>query len=89
MGLIIVGILVLAYIGLNFYVDKRIREAHYLSLDRKKLHRKFIWILPFLGPWLIRSFWKKPEGDMEVMTKDKRKLKKSDFYESGYYLYGD
>lgn len=75
---ITLALLILLYVLLNLYVTKRINKADYLQEDRRSLHKKFIWVLPFLGPLAIRGFWrKKKEEGLEVMTKDKRKSGKS------------
>ncbi|MGD1848329.1 MAG: hypothetical protein ACFB10_23290 [Salibacteraceae bacterium] len=64
----------LAYVGLNLWVTRKINKARYLEEDRRKTHRIFIWLLPFLGPLLIRRFWKTPtSGKLEIMTKSDRK----------------
>ena len=79
---------IVAYIILNIYVTKKINKAFYLKEERRKLHKKLIWIIPFLGPWVINSFWKvKKDKELEVMTKDKRKIDKSSYHESGEGVY--
>lgn len=76
--------LLLAYLCLNLYVNYRISSSLYLDEDRRKLHRIFIWLLPFIGPLMIRNFWKKKKPSrLEIITKDKRKTDNSGFYESG------
>jgi|ETNmetMinimDraft_18_1059904.scaffolds.fasta_scaffold53859_2 hypothetical protein len=68
----------ISYAILNIYVTMRINKAYYMKEERRKLHKKFIWIVPFLGPLIIKSFWmKKEDKELDVMTKDKRKLPKS------------
>lgn len=75
---------IVAYVALNSFVGYRIRKSLYLEETRRKLHLKLIWYLPFLGPLIIRNFWKKQKNEpLETITKDKRKIKKGSFYESG------
>ena len=76
------------YVFINIYVTKRINKALYLKEERRRLHKKFIWYLPFIGPLIIRGFWKTREDkDLEVMTKSKRKIDKSNYTESGTGMY--
>ena len=78
----------IVYILLNIYVTRKINKAYYLKEERRKLHKIFIWIIPFLGPLMIKSFWQEKKNEtMEVMTKDKRKIDKSSYYESGSGMY--
>ncbi len=74
---VFIVLLVIIYITINLRVMKKIDSAYYLKEERRKLHKKFIWMLPFLGPLLIKSFWqhKKNKGS-DVMTKSKRKISK-------------
>jgi hypothetical protein len=75
------------YIVFNLYVTKKINKASYLSQERRGLHKKLIWIIPFVGPLLIIGFWRnEKEVKFETMTKDKRDKEKGDFYESGIGL---
>ncbi len=72
------------YILLNLYVTSRIRKAHYSSVERRNLHLKLIWVLPFVGPLLIIGYWRKTKNkNVVIMTKDQRKTNKGNFYESG------
>ena len=87
MNLFLVMIAII-YLSLNIYVTRKINKACYLNEERRKLHKRFIWMLPFLGPLIIKSFWQEKEKDgLEIMTKDKRKIDKSSFYESGSGMY--
>ena len=75
--------LVLVYVLVNLYVTKKINKALYLKEERREYHKKFIWYVPFLGPLIIRGFWKtQKETEMEIMTKNKRKKAKGSFHES-------
>jgi len=85
---IMISILILVYFIFTYYVRIRINKSLYLTEKRRSLHKKFIWILPFLGPLIIRGFWKKKEKGLNVMTKQKRKFDKSNFYESGKGIFG-
>lgn len=79
----------LAYLCFTYYVYLRIIKAIYLSENRRKLHKRFIWFVPFIGPLIIRNFWKRNiDIGIDVMTKSKRKLDKSNFYESGKGIFG-
>lgn len=73
---VLIGVILVSYIGLNIYVAKRINDAEYLYEGRKSLHKRLIWYLPFIGPLIIRSFWDvKPKNADDIVTKDKRKIK--------------
>jgi hypothetical protein len=79
-------IALLDYILLNVFVTKRINKSYYLSEEMRSLHKKFIWFLPFLGPILIKNFWRKPKtNNIQTNTKTQRdkKAKYDGFYESG------
>ncbi|MCK5845815.1 MAG: hypothetical protein KAG84_00130 [Bacteroidales bacterium] len=82
-------IVFIVYIILTSYIYIRINKAIYLSEERRTIHKIFIWLLPFIGPFIIRGFWiKKSRQNLETMTKNKRKLDKSNFYESGKGIFG-
>lgn len=67
-----------AYVATNFWVYSSIQRADYASEERRQVHKYLIWILPFFGAFMIRSFWKKPEKlKLEVMTKAKRNIDKN------------
>lgn len=85
--IISIVVLVSLYIGLNLYVVKRINKANYINSKQRNLHRKFIWFLPFIGPFMIRTYWKKHEyKPVKSRTKVDRKLEKGGFFESGIYM---
>lgn len=89
MDIIIIIIVLFVYYFFTKYVNDRINKSLYLNESRRNSHKIFIWIIPFLGPLIIRSFWKKREdNEMEIMTKEKRKQDKSNFYESGKGIRG-
>lgn len=72
------------YFILNLYVTLRLRKSHYSSAERRDLHTKLIWVLPFVGPLLIIGYWRKTKKKkIVIMTKDQRKTNKGNFYESG------
>ena len=84
----IIIISVLIYTVFNIYVTKRINKSLYIDDSRRKLHKKFIWLIPFIGPLMIREFWKKGGAEpMKVMTKANKNLDKSTFRESGTGMY--
>ena len=74
------------YILFNLFVIWRINKSFYLNEERRGLHKRLIWIIPFIGPLLIIGFWTKRKIKPETMTKDEREKKKGDFYESGIGL---
>lgn len=72
------------YILLNLYVTKRINKAYYVQEERRKFHKKFIWFVPLLGPFLIRGFWQAGKNKpIETVTKEERKKEDGAFHESG------
>ena len=83
-------ILLLAlYAIINIRVTKKIDEALYLNEKSRKLHKKIIWILPFLGALLTKDSWQEQKGnDIEITTKSSKKINKSSFYESGQGIHG-
>ena len=81
--LIVIGTV---YVLLNIFVTIRINKSDYLNEERRKLHRRLIWLFPFLGPLLISGFWTKSKPKLETMTKEKREKNKGNFYESGIGL---
>lgn len=82
-------LLCITYLVTNIWVGIKIKRADYISEQRRSLHGRLIWLLPFLGAFITRGFWKKnKETQLEVMTKSKRKLDKSRFHESGIGMSG-
>jgi hypothetical protein len=89
-NLLILFALISAYVLFNMYVTRRINNAYYLSEQRRGLHKKFIWIIPFLGPLLIRDFWKvEKKNRFETITKEQRRKQNGEFYESGIGTNGE
>jgi hypothetical protein len=79
----------LIYILLNVFVTKRINKSYYLNEEMRNLHKKFIWFLPFLGPLLIKNFWRKPKtNNIKTNTKTERdkNAKYDGFYDSGQWI---
>lgn len=79
-------LLVILYIVLNMFVTRRINKSYYISEAMRSLHKKFIWLFPFLGPLIIVNFWKKPKRPIiQTNTKAQRDKNSSynGFYESG------
>ena len=74
---IVLAIGLLSYVSLNLYVGRKIRVARYGSEDRRQLHQRFIWLLPFLGPLLIKSYWQSAKAQPEVITRGQRKTNSS------------
>jgi len=82
----IILIILVLYILMHVYVTKRISKAYYVEDKMKRFHRKFIWMLPFLGPLVIKNFWKTPkEKGLQINTKTQRDKNTTygGFYESG------
>lgn len=77
------------YVLVNLSVTKKITAAVYLNEDRRNLHKKIIWIIPFLGAWMLRAYWKtKQKKQLTTTTKQNRKLEKGgSFTESGAGMY--
>ena len=74
------------YLLLNIFVTIRINKSDYLNGERRGLHKRLIWLIPFLGPMLILRYWTKSKPKFETMTKQQREKSKGDFYESGIGL---
>ena len=85
---IILGVLFAILVAYNVHVTKRINQSFYMKESRRKLHKRFIWYLPFLGAFLIKGYWKKDKDEPFTMTKKDRKHDKSNFYESGIAMHG-
>jgi hypothetical protein len=78
--------LLFIYIILNVYVSIKINKAYYLSEEMRKLHLKLIWAIPFIGPLMLRNFWKNEKvNKFPTNTRSQREKnnKSGDFYESG------
>jgi hypothetical protein len=79
-------IIFLIYISITIYVTIRINKSFYISEEMRKLHKKLIWILPFLGPLILKNFWRREKiNKFPTNTKTQRdkNQKYGDFYESG------
>ncbi len=85
---IIILLIIAAYVSFTLYVSKRISQARYLNEGRRKIHRKMIWFLPFLGPLMIKGFWAKQNKRMGVQTKSKRNKGKGGFTENTGGIWG-
>jgi hypothetical protein len=85
--MLICSIVAALYTGFNLFVTKRINKAYYIDEERRRLHKKFIWVVPFVGPIVIFGSWRKRRKvKFDAMTKQQRDKKKGDFYESGIGL---
>ena len=60
------------YLLLNIFVTIRINKSDYLNGERRGLHKRLIWLIPFLGPMLILRYWTKSKPKFETMTKQQR-----------------
>lgn len=88
MKIVIVSVFI-AYILFTFYVNNKINKAVYFDEERRSIHKKLIWILPFIGSLMIRNFWKKQDPkDMKVISKTTSKKSKMNFTESGKGIFG-
>ena len=84
MNIAIVLSLLFTYFIFNLYVAGKIAQAHYLSEERRQLHQKLIWFIPFFGPWMLKGFWtSSKQKRFDVITKENRKREQGGFYESG------
>lgn len=87
MALVIVSVVAGMYAGFNLFVTHRINTAYYVEEERRRLHKKFIWLVPFVGPLIILGFWRKRKKfKFDTITKPDRDKKKGAFYESGMAL---
>jgi hypothetical protein len=87
MSIIIVVVIAAVCVLFNLFVTRRINSAFYLEERRRRFHKNFIWLAPFVGPIIIKGFWRKTHAVKFVtMTKQLRDKKKGDFYESGIGL---
>jgi hypothetical protein len=79
----------IAYLAFTFYVSLKVKKAEYKDLERKKIHQVFIWLLPFMAPLLIKSYWlTRKKVKLVANTKGNRKSKEGGFYESGIGMSG-
>ena len=85
---IIILLIIAVYVLFTLYVYRKIGQARYINEDRRKIHRKMIWFLPFIGPLLIRGFWTKQKKRMGVQTKSKRNKGKGNFTENTGGIWG-
>jgi hypothetical protein len=82
-------IALLVYFLFTYHIQLKIESANYLDEDRRRLHKRLIWVIPFIGPQLIRSYWQKSkkQKSLEVKTKGSRKSEVGGFYESNSGIY--
>ena len=73
--IIILGFFIHLYFGIKF--ERRIKESVMLGQTQKNSSILMIWVLPFFWFWMSKGILE-PSG---TMTKEKRKLDKSSFYE--------
>jgi hypothetical protein len=85
---IIILLIIAAYVLFTLYVSKRISKARYMNEERRSMHKKLIWILPFIGPVLISGFWTKRKKRMGVQTKERRNKGKGGFTENTGGIWG-
>ncbi len=86
---LIIAVLIIIYILFNIYVNIKINKAVYFDEERRHIHKILIWLIPFIGPLMFRSFWKKHDpNEMKVISKATSKKKKMNFTESGKGIYG-
>ena len=83
MYIIFIGTVFLVYVTFNIYVTLRVNKSYYFNEKRRSIHKWLIWVVPFIGPFLIKGHWSRKSDYQEVMTKDKRKGRSGSFYESG------
>ena len=85
---IILLLIITAYVLFTLFVSKRISKARYMNEERRSMHKKLIWFLPFVGPVLIRGFWTSQKKKMGVQTKEKRNKGKGGFIENTGGIWG-
>lgn len=85
----IVILILLVIIISNLIVTQKIKLADYENEERRRIHILMVWIIPILGIWMTQSFWKKPSGKIEVITKKDRKVNPGGFYDSGHGTHGE
>ncbi|MCB9235657.1 MAG: hypothetical protein H6581_28685 [Bacteroidia bacterium] len=85
-----IAIAAVVYIFFNLRVMDKIDAARYADESQRKMHKKFIWFVPFLGPLMIRGYWgRRKETKLEITTKKDREVEKgASFYESGKGIHG-
>ena len=76
---VLLFILILHFI-LSVISTRMIIKSYLLDSTKKKINIILTWTIPFLWFLIVRSITKVSSG---TMTKDKRKIDKSSFYESG------
>ena len=79
MPTILLTVLVIIYIKATLGYWYKIKASNRIGAKGKGFHLLFIWLIPFVWYGLVKDFIK----PTEVMTKSKRKLDTSTFYESG------
>ena len=83
-SILIFGTLAAIYLGFNLFLTRRIKSAYYPDEVRREFRKRFIWLVPFVGPLMIVGSWRKrTKVKFDTMTKQQRDRKKGDFYESG------
>lgn len=54
------SIVFILYVLSNVFISKRLKNSYYPNKAMQSLHLKLlIWLLPFIGPLMLYSFWKK------------------------------
>lgn len=81
-------IVFIAFIFLYFHFNvvhtNKVLASHRLSKRAQNFHCILIWLLPLVWFWFIKEHIK----PMDTMTKSKRDLDKSNYYESGTGIWG-
>jgi hypothetical protein len=78
--MLICSVVAAMYAGFNLVVTRRLNRAFYMDDGRRLFHRKFIWLVPFVGPIIIIGFWRKTHAvKFDTMTKQQRDKKKGIF----------
>ena len=87
---IILALLTSLYLTVNIFVNSKIDKAYYLDESRRDIHKKLIWIVPFLGALMIKTHWKThKKEDTKATILANRKNKRGGFYESGIGMNGE
>lgn len=70
---------IVIYIIPTIKYSKKILESNKLNSSQKIINSIMIWLIPYLWYWLIKGLLQ----PTETMTKNKLKIDKSNYYESG------
>ena len=76
---IIIGVVIILYVLFTVSAYKKIQQSVMFNDSQKRINSILIWCIPFIWHFMIKGLLK----PSETMTKSKRKIDKSFYYESG------